>query len=60
MSAGVDALQYRRMDSGAKNRVRLWLRSEKAMGLSSVALPVMREQSQGGEESPAGLAGVDL
>src|SRR4051794_29321979 len=28
------------MDSGARNRVRLWLRSEKALGLPSVARPV--------------------
>lgn len=33
------------MDSGARNRVKLWLRSEKAFGLSSVALAVSAESA---------------
>ena len=31
-------LQFAPMDSGARNRLKLWLRSEKALGLPSVAL----------------------
>ena len=39
------------MDSGAKNRLKLWLRSEKALGLPTVALP--RLEAAAAAPSPA-------
>ena len=48
------------MDSGTKNRLRLWLRGERAFGLPSVALPAAAQAAaaQGESEAP-GLSAPD-
>ena len=49
------------MESGAKNRLKLWLRSEKTLGLSSVAMAVVRREAavEPPAEEEAVPAGVD-